>query len=70
MQSNMTPTLPLSSSRSTRLTDTEGHGKVDGLLSDALVAVDGPVGERTAHGRLAEGGDHCVIRYRKISVRT
>lgn len=44
-----------------QLTESEGHGKVNGLLSDALVAVDGPVGERTAHRRLAEGGDHCAM---------
>lgn len=47
------------------LTQTHRDDEVRRLLEDALVAVDDPVGDGSAHRRLAHRGDDCMGEWRR-----
>ena len=49
----------LAQSDQAKLTETKGHEEVRSLCHQALVAVEDPVRDHSAHGRLAVGRDNC-----------
>lgn len=53
------PAQPGHNSRAGVLTEAEGHEEVRSLGHQALVSVEDPVRDHSAHGRLAVGRDNC-----------